>query len=343
MSNDYIILLNKDHSVDYVKESKFKYNKDIKHLLIPMTTFDTNTFIPVKCNKYMKFDKAIIEVQLVYNYLDYSNEYDIYNSNIVYTKKEFTSIIDLYNFINSIDKLYYINELLNLNYGTELLSSIDICSYNISLYKNGKCTYHSSDSYDTEGGVGYYTIRKAMSNISDLYNNFMKYSTDNMIYINDKSWKITDKCIGNGIYGLHFELVNSIYFITPEVFDFTNEISQIKFFHYIINLDDTALLNELKIREKLEDGDVDYYTDISFSVSNLKYIFEKIIYFKFFYTCVLMIYNDIIFNVNPHHDKGFDIWSLLSFKYYNGHNRDMFFTKDNIPSIYDVMKFVYKK
>lgn len=344
-----MIVLNKDKSTEIIKEKNFKYNKNMEYILIPLDSYNLkDVFLGIKANKYMNFDYVKMDIEManaVNDTDDYDNEHQysslmpFHNLNI-----KTSSIIELYNYIQSLNRLDYFNDLINSNLENPIQRVIDILSFKISIYKNDNCIFsYEYNKFEDENdksknaelcyslGVLDYGFQVIYKGINKIYETI----TDNL-FINKKTnkWSFKDKNYNNCICGVLLMHTHTIYFVNPtEYVEFCKMKDQTIIMHIeMLCTDEPINLKELTciddVDNYLAEGYVEYYESLEI-YHNRKTILEFLVYAHFLYNSIELAYSlDIgIEDFNP----------IISF-YTGKHDTFVIFDKHTIP---DYSEFEY--
>lgn len=343
-----IILLNKDHSIQIVKENKFKYNKNIKYVLIPIVEFDINSYLMLKPNKYMEFTKASVEISMIYTNVDIYND-EFYRDEFPKQKKEFTSLIEFYNYIHTIDRLSYINHIINCQFSYEKnLEIMNIKEINIILYNNKdiiyKLNFINELSIEFEEVMDE-SIKDIKSIIKDIYKCKNKDLSEKILYISDHNnqWALKDDIKEDGIYTINLFHTNLLYFLDKNTITFLNKsIQSIFVSHYLIDLsDEYADILDFKsfIRNYDEDDEFeyDYFTILLYSIND--YI-EYFLYIDYINMMLRFIFEYIIFSETK---SDFDIYFYIKIYLKNRKEIKVKFNKDTLYNLKDIINIVERK
>lgn len=139
------IILNSDHTFKLSKnlqKSIMKYYDLIKYILIPISN-STDSFIIQKPNKYMKiFHHATVQIEFIVIEKSFILEdYGEKISNVNLVSKEFTSLLEFYQYLHSLNRIRYFNKISNSN-ESAIYDIIDFSKFQITIYdKENKVVY----------------------------------------------------------------------------------------------------------------------------------------------------------------------------------------------------------
>jgi hypothetical protein len=301
-----IILLNKDGSIKVTKKEKniFKYNP--KYILIPISCTDNISFIMIKNKKLLDFTYANVKINMVYN-LNYDEE-EIYFNTI---EKSISSIVEFINFIHSINRIDYMNTILNYTL-TDDAMHIKISEISISLFKdNDNILSLKLKDFDNN-----YQIIGYLKDVYEPVNNNLIVDSEYYDYVSikDNKWKFTNKLIPGSIIGLNLALSQSIYFINCEEFKYIkNHIKNISYNGYIFNIKEiNELIRDEDLFESEETNFENYcYRSINGNFRGVEGTIEFLMYINYLYNTVILVYNDILYGCEWSRDNkyiGFDIY-----------------------------------
>lgn len=273
--NKNILILKKNGKYIEGNESDVrKYWNKSKFILIPITEYDINGFIPVAPDllrvDLSEMEHADIDVKLGYLYHEYETDFE----DIVKCKKtsfETNSIAELINLIHSIDKISYFNDILYDPYLSDTTSIDIIVLYmRVTIYSDKQVIFNNSYRYSNESNeymsmislfsdiyISFPITKKLYTLIFDMHDHLWENSSSvssqiDRVNINLKYFE--HECYGiycassNTVCILDANIIHDIanvYNISFQSFmDFTVDISELKdileFFHYynyyIINL-----------------------------------------------------------------------------------------------------------
>lgn len=200
---NFIFML-KDKSVE-IKSNFDKFlSKNfqlIKYLLIPI---NDKSFVMHKPKEYMlQFHHGKVEFQMCIMHDDIVS----YLSDT--TSKELTSIIDLFQYIHSLNRIIYCNKLGNCN-DMPCYEKIDFVYFNINLYDKANQEIYSC-KMDLKTEKGQFGPIEILERISSIYKPIRQFE-NNFLYIDDK-WGFTkfpsDKY---NVYGILLPYTKSISF-----------------------------------------------------------------------------------------------------------------------------------
>lgn len=302
-----VIILNKNKSTEVVKEKNFKYEKEVEYILIPLNSYELHdTFLCIKANKYMNFDNAKIEIKLAnavndteceeYSDLSLFNDLNI----------ETSSIIELYNYIHSINKLEYFNDIINANLENLTQRAIDILAFKIKLYKHDQCIFEyifnrldNSDDILDEENIAYdlgmidYGFTSLFKGIKNIYE-----TISDALFINKKTnkWSFDDDKYYNCICGIMLFHTHTSYFVSPtEYFEFCKIPDQTIIMQLDIlagigipNLKDFTYVDD--IDEYISEEDCEYYESLEI-YHNRKTMLEFLVYAHFLYNAISLSYS----------------------------------------------------
>jgi len=330
-----IIILNKNKSVEIVKEKNFKYEKKMEFILIPLNSYELDdVFVCVKANKYMNFDNAKLEITLANAVNDI--DYDDFNSITPFNNLNITtsSIIELYNYIQSINRLEYLNDLLNANLECTTQRVIDILTFKIVLYKNNECIFEYTfkrinDADDVESleydlGVLDYGFHDIFKGIKDIYG---VISDDVFINKNNNKWSFKDDNYTESLCGIILPHTHTLYFVSPREY---YEIGKVLEQTIVIELNMVVMEDQINIKnfqsvddvaDFLSSGNCEYYDSFSLYINRV-IMLEYMIYAKFLYSSIILSYQTDIGL------EGFNIITTII----NGNQKfSVIFDKDTIP------------
>lgn len=316
-----IILLNKDGSVKVTKKEKniFKYNP--KFILIPMSCTDNISFIIIKNKKLLDFTYVDVKINMLYN-LNYDEE-EIYFNTI---EKRIYNIVDFINFIHSMNRIDYVNTIMNYTI-TDNNMHINISEITIKLFKDNDIIY----SLNLKEFDNNYQVIGYLKDIYEPINNNLVIDREyyDYIVIKDDKWKFTNKPPSNSIIGLNLAISQSIYFITSDEFtDMKNNIKNISYNGHIFNINEIGNLIEDEDLFESEETNFENYSHYNLcgNLQGLEGVIEFLLYIKYLYNTLLLLYNDILFGYDKYKDNqyvGFDIY-LNIYVNYNNYDTDYY-------------------
>lgn len=215
MSNFIFIL--KDESVKIKSNfDKFlhKNYQMIKYLLIPI---NDHSFIMHKPKEYMKtFHHGKVEFQMCIMHDD------IISYLLELTSKELSSIVDLFQYIHSLNRIIYCNKLANCS-ESPCYERTEFVYFNITLYDKANQEIYSC-KMDLKTEKGQFGPIEILDKITDIYKPTKKFG-DSFLYVDDK-WGFsnypTDKY---RVYGVLHPYTKSISFYqTPILQKLLNSI-----------------------------------------------------------------------------------------------------------------------
>jgi hypothetical protein len=218
-------------------------------------------------------------------------------------EKRITSIVELINFIHSIDRINYVNSISNF-YITDHNVTIQLSEFSIVLYKNNTITFSINTAESHNKKVALDELSKIYEVINNNFTNEKEYYS--YLIIKDNMWKFGDKIPNNSLVGLNLSLSNSVYFIRSEQYEELKYV--IKGMNYNGDIYNINQLNKL-IGEDFECES--YYYTFDGDLRNKELVIEFLIYTNYIYNTLLVLYNDILYNYDKF-DKnnnyiGFDI------------------------------------
>lgn len=343
-----LILLNNDLSIDIVKEKKFKYKKNIDFVLIPMNSYDMdNTFIVVEANKYMNFDYCDVSMRVNIICYDHNDGYSLYDNVVDGETVRMESIIELYNYIHSLDKFDFVNSVMAGNLENMVSYSYDVIDFSIKMYKDNNVTFeYVYSKYDDKINSNSTNYDYFEANFSEIYKKLKKIyksisnimSSRDLIDINLKknNWRLLDgmkikNVPKNNLYGIHLARTNSFYFIEPEnylkIYD-KNSSVYLTIDIYDENNDKKIDLYEVEMYNNYDDllDTMEWYDHITIYLDIFTTL-EIIIYFKYLFMSMVLLFSDII------DTEAFN--AVFSIK--NSSDIINYYDKRNLPSIKELL------
>lgn len=254
------LFLFKDHSFTMVKK-KFqkkliRHIDDIKYLLIPINE-DESAFILHKPLSFMRnFHKAVISYESIVIQHSYITEnFGQYFTPMHKITKELNSIIELIQYLHSIDRLSFCNNLSNSN---DSLNSeiIDFIHFSLEIFdKDNNSLY--IQKMDLTNQCGNFGPREILVNIEDIYhpiNHFHK--RDDILTLDSVSntWNRVNHLRVNckdDIVGINLPLTRSFSLLPNRIFQFMkSNIKSIYAYNLIYNKN---LVSDEEAEEKREE------------------------------------------------------------------------------------------
>lgn|SRR5574343_96374 len=369
-----LILLMKSGKIKIIKEKSFEYSSKIKYVLIPIESYDSNTYILLKANPIMDFES--VKLHVVLNYIwddDYNDE--SYNKEFACINKEYTSIVELYNMIHSIYRIKFVNNVMSYSTDFENINAIVPTQFDIDFLLKDKSHYRKSFNskinavLDDSGAE----ILSLITSIKDFYNSADKelHNSDNVVinqYTN--TWEFTSKISdANCIYGLRLHDTASIYFVPYDIVSILDNINSSVFKKHVIadnrvmsrpNIINGEIINDeiLNYRDNLNSDKTHYieyeitpdYKGVNIDDYELydEFIYgakrpindtlEKIIYDRMLSMLIVLVYDKFVFDGEYGSDYFNIITQITVSNSYRKKNIDYTYDIQNSPSIIDFFK-----
>lgn len=254
------LFLFKDHSFTTVKKKFQKklmqHVDDIKYILIPIDERETAYILHKPLSFMLHFHKAVISYESVV----VQHSYIMDNFGQCYTPmhkitKEVSSIVELFQYLHSIDRLSFCNKLSSSN---DSLNSemIDFTYFNLELFdRNGKCFHKEKmDLTNQNGNFGPREILLKIKNVYNPINTF--YKEDDILTIDSKSntWdRINhlkmryEECV----VGINLPLTRSFSLLPSDIFQFMkSSIKSVYSYNLIYNRN---VISDEEAEEKREE------------------------------------------------------------------------------------------
>ncbi len=344
-----LIILYKDGSISIIKEKRFKYNKKMKYVLVPINSYDIeNTFICLYANKYMDFEKAEIEVDmLIARYDDYDKDEITDTNPLTMGNISTTSVIDFYNYLHSLYKIELFNNIINANMENPNQINIDLLNFKVRLFENGETLFEFSNNrideysdepeeFETVIDVDFYAIHKKLEKIYKPINSDMLYNETLAIDYSKKKWVMKKKFKPNEnyIWGIALDTTHSMYFMRSEElsaydtkFNSTRHLNlDIISAENDVDIDSFGNLDELS-EFLFESGTVDYYDSIAMYITH-RLMLEVVVYIKYIYSTIMFVFNELMGN------DAYDIITTISF---NGYRSIIIFNRSQLPTMIDLL------
>ena len=223
------LFLFKDHTSSMVKKKiQKKLNKfidDIKYILIPIDNEET-AYILHKPASFMRyFHRAVISYESVIIQHSYIMEtFGQYYTPMNKITKEVTSIIELFQYLHSIDRLSFCNKIASSN---DSLNSevIDFTYFNLEIFdRDNKCIY--KENMDLTNQNGNFGPREILLKLKDVYNPVGDFYKDDIILIIDSKSNTWDKVehikmeYRDSIVGVSLPLTRSFALLPSGIFQY---------------------------------------------------------------------------------------------------------------------------
>lgn len=223
-NSKYVMLLMIDGTIKKVAPDKLPDYRLISYLLIPLEGFLSTSYICVKSNPYINFDKVVIcsDIDIEFYSDGFAGEVLHLNNSDV----EITNINDLYNYLHSILR-YERSNVFTGSYVSEILPSdiyIEFKFFEIEIYKNDDLIYYKKE----EGNHG---RNLSASDLLDftltdvyppMYKEFnMAKTMEEMIVISNNTWKKKKfkKIKDNDLVGIFGPYMKTVSFIDMDSFN----------------------------------------------------------------------------------------------------------------------------
>lgn len=220
----FVMVLMIDGSIKKVAPDKLPDYRLISYLLIPLEGFLSTSYICVKSNPYIKFDKVTIRSNIdIEFYSDgFAGEVLSLNDNNV----EITNICDLYNYLHSILR-YERSNVFTGSYVSETLPSdiyIEFDSFEIEVSLNDEVIYYKRE--DRKHGRNVSASDILEFTLPDIYPPMykeckMSKSSEEMIVISNNNWKMKKikKIKENDLVGIFGPYMKTVSFVNMESFN----------------------------------------------------------------------------------------------------------------------------
>ena len=310
-----IILLNRNKTVKVIKNEKKIFKNDCKYLLIPVLCAESNCFIMIKNKELLDFSYADISVTL--RYYAFEPEDSLPFNRV---DKRVSSITDLINFIHSIDRIDFVNYVMNFTVW-DVGYEVRIEEFSITLYKDDVITYSLSlHGYDANS----YNL---MDRLEDLYETanrkFMMPKENDFLIIKNNKWELSNRIIPNSVVGLSLSPSQSIYFIESDEYkELYGLVKDVTYSGYVYNVKEmNELILDVDLFESEETTIEGYsYYELKGTLQGVTGVIELLIYLEYLYNVTLFSFNEILYSVEIYENKkytGFDIYFSLEINLFN--------------------------
>lgn len=325
-----LIILNKNHTIEIIKEKKFRYSNKMKYILIPIIEYGIDSYIMLKPNKFMNFTKAEIEIEMAFKVFIDGESTEFYFPII---NKEVFSIIELYNYLHSLNRYSYFNDIMGFIIN-DVIEILTITKFKITLFNNKDIIYEKDieneyENYEDElYGDGNGPILKIYNLLKDIYTLKDKDIYKKYLFLSEdkNEWKIEEnfyKKNENSIIGIDLYNSSSIYFMTAlELAFIKNELDSIYSSMYVMDLSDKYQMDDSKYInprvfeiEYIENDDLPYYNEYEVRFYNIQNIMEYLIYLNMISILLQFIYQEAILDFDT--TTEINIYIYLEIKLYN--------------------------
>lgn len=218
----YILLL-KDKSIVLSNDIR-NYYSEIEFILFPCD-LELNTYLLHEKNRYMcEMIRAEVSMESILYYLDEERVEHI--TPITKTKKKLNSYLEMIQYLFSLDKIKYFNEIIRDSDYDDLppYEIIEFCYFKIKIYdKREKILYKKEISLEEK--IKHHKIYmneffepdNILSNIRDIYFPELSLFKDYLsIDVDQFVWDMGDRGYKYSLCGIFFERTNSISFFSYE-------------------------------------------------------------------------------------------------------------------------------
>jgi hypothetical protein len=355
---DDVIFLLKDKRF-IISNNLLDYYDDIQYLLIK-TDKQLDTFILHKpCQYMLDMDEAIITYESVVTRKVVDYNYQIFHSPMDHVEKKVTNYIELFQYLNSLNKIRYFNFVSSSNESSDH-EYIQFCYFKIEIYSKGRLLYkkkvvEKGKKYENKLNKNFFNPQYILEKILPIYDPFAYYEYYGVApYLvlspNRKTWdfKLLERTHIDDVCGILLSNAESYVFLNFD--DLKLLDSRMNGVLTLTVLYEPTLETHEEIEEIMDSYDgADDPEYLSGPVRLIDYYAETVSDITEFFTYLPYIYL-LLKTVAEINDKGkiTDQYRIVSRVYFTTdneytQNRSLYCKDDNVISIMDIIQYLKEK